>query len=141
MARTDVIHSQYFEAEILSADPVKLVALLYRGALDAVSAARRHLRAGDIRERARRINQAYGILLELVTALDHSAGGEISRNLAELYLYMQRRLLDANSQQTEPPLVEVEKLLGTLIEGWKTIPITETASSSDAPYEPISCSY
>jgi len=140
-ARADVVQSQYLEAEILSADPVKLVALLYRGALDAVSAARRHLKEGDIRERARRINQAYEILLELVNTLDHSAGGEMSRNLAELYVYMQAQLLAANSQQAEAPLAEVEKLLGTLIEGWKTVPVPETAANPDTPYEAISCSY
>ena len=45
------VYDRYLEAEVLSADPVKLVWLLYRGALDSVRAARpvrgaaRHSRA------------------------------------------------------------------------------------------------
>ena len=38
MAKTE--YDRYLEAEVLSADPVKLVWLLYRGAMDAVRAAR-----------------------------------------------------------------------------------------------------
>jgi flagellar secretion chaperone FliS len=136
------IHGQYLEAEVLGADPVKLAAMLYRGALEAVQAARRHLRSGDIRERSRRISQAYEILHELLRALNHEAGGEISRNLAELYLYMQNRVLEANARQTDPPLAEVESLLQTLMEAWKGVPAIAPAHDPEATvYAPISCSY
>ena len=133
------IQSQYLEAEILGADPVKLTALLYRGALDAVANSRRHLASGDIRERSRRITQAYEILLELSHTLDHKAGGEISRNLAELYFYMQNRLIDANAQQTDAPLAEVEKLLASLSEAWSAVPFAQThVSVSEEEYSPVS---
>ena len=139
------VYSQYLEAEVLSADPIKLVTLLYRGALDAVASARAHLKNGDIRQRTRRINQAYEIIFELIHSLDHSVGGEISRNLARLYAYMQSKLLEANSQQIEPPLIEVETLLTTLAEAWKAVPAGEHAAdrpaSSDAEYVPVSCTY
>ena len=42
----------YFESDVLSADPVELVRMLYRGAIDAVEKARQHLRQGDIAARA-----------------------------------------------------------------------------------------
>ena len=150
-AQSGNAHSQYLEAEVLSADPVKLVTLLYRGALEAVAAARVHLKEPDIRQRTRRINQAYEILFELSQSLDHSleknAGGEISQNLARLYAYMQTKLLEANSQQIESPLLEVENLLTTLAEAWKAVPaIAPTADSpaiavDAAEYVPMSCTY
>ncbi len=123
------VQNQYLEAEILSADPVKLVSLAYRGALDAVAAARRHLANREIRERSTRLMQTYGILFELSRALDYTAGGEISRNLGKLYFYMQNRLLEANSQQSDEPLAEVERLLTTLNDGWKTVPAMHTTTA------------
>ena len=112
------IHNQYMEAEVMNADPIKLVRLLYRGAIEAVAQARRQLATGAIRERSRSIIKAWEILLELTRSLDHGQGGDLSRNLASLYAYMQTRLMEANSQQADGPLKEVEGLLTTLLEGW-----------------------
>lgn len=108
----------YLESKILSADPVELIRLLYQAAIEAVGHARRHLAEGDVAARSRQISKAHAILTELALSLDHEAGGSISRNLAELYDYMQRRLLDAHVRQADEPLAEVAGLLTTLLEGW-----------------------
>ena len=47
-------YQNYFEDEILTADPLKLVILLYRGALDSVASARRHLASGEMFTRSPR---------------------------------------------------------------------------------------
>jgi flagellar protein FliS len=107
------------EAEILSADPVELVRILYRGALDAVREARTYLQRGEIRLRSQQITKASLILNELLTSLDQERGGEMSHRLALLYDYMQHLLLTANTQQVEAPLQEVEGLLSTLLEAWQ----------------------
>jgi flagellar secretion chaperone FliS len=134
-------HDRYLEAEVLNADPLKLVLMLYRAAIEAVAAARRHLQQGDIRERSGSITRAMEIVNELALSLNHVAGGDISRNLAELYAYVQTRLIEANTQQTEPPLAEVEALLSTLLEAWCS-PAPNTAVDSHKPeYAPVSCTY
>lgn len=111
----------YLETEILQADPLKLVQLLYRGALDSIGKARRFLQGGDIKGRSQQITKALEILTELATSLDRERGGELARTLVELYDYMQRRLQEANFQQVEAPMIEVENLLRTLLEGWEQI--------------------
>ncbi len=116
MAQT--VYDRYLEAEVLSADPLKLVWLLYRGAIDAVRAARSSLAQGDIRGRVRQINRAWAILQELAGCLNHADGGDISRRLAGLYVYMQTRLIEANAQQSAAPLQDVETLLLTLVDAW-----------------------
>src|SRR5262250_3322661 len=93
------IHDTYLEAEVLGADPVQLVVILYRAAIRAVGAARGHLKAGAIRERSRHVTKACEIVHELMRSLDHPQGGEISRSLAELYAYIQSRLIEANIKQ------------------------------------------
>lgn len=111
-------HDAYLESRIESADPIELVKLLYQGARASVREARSHLAAGDIAARARAITKAHSILTELSTSLDHERGGDLSQRLAQLYDYMQRRLLEANFRQIDAPLAEVLSLLSTLAEAW-----------------------
>lgn len=111
-------YQTYLETEVLTADPVRLVQMLYRGALDAIDDARAYLKAGDIAARSRKITKALEILQELNAALDYEAGGELSRSLAALYDYSQRRLLEANLQQKDEPLAEVQHLLAELLDAW-----------------------
>src|SRR5574340_681500 len=93
----------YLESGVLAADPMELVRILYRAALDLVAEARGHLASGDIAARSKAISRAIGAIGELNSSLDHAAGGELSRRLASLYEYMQSRLLEANCEQTQPP--------------------------------------
>jgi len=119
-------HETYLEGCIASADPLELVRMLYQGASGAVRDARRYLAEGEIALRSRSISKACEILIELTASLDHTAGGEISRRLEQLYDYMQRRLLEANIRQADEPLAEVLGLLATLGEAWDGIRVAAT---------------
>jgi flagellar protein FliS len=114
-------YAAYLEASVLTADPVELVRILYRGALDALRDARLHLAAGHIEERSKAITKALDIIRELALSLDHKSEPVLARNLTELYDYMQRRLLAANLEQAEEPLVEVSGLLDTVLEAWERV--------------------
>src|SRR5580704_3037258 len=133
----NLVYDNYLKDEVLNADPVKLVIILYRAAMEAVGAARKHLANASIRERSHQISKAFEMIGELRGALNHETGGEISGRLAGLYVYMQQRLLEANCQQVDPPLAEVEQLLSTLLEAWYTVR-TETPERSEQ-YVPLSC--
>jgi flagellar protein FliS len=112
---------QYFESEVLSADPVKLVTILYRGAREAVTAAGVALAAGDIPVRSKHILKAWEIVHELRGSLNHEQGGEISRNLEDLYNYVAQRLLDTNAEQSQKALDEAGTVLAILAEAWQTV--------------------
>ena len=133
------IYHQYLEAEVLSAHPLKLVAILYRGALEALRGARRNLAAGDIRARSRQVMKTWEILQELSRMLDHSAGDPLSGSLAELYAYMQRRLLEANARQIDAPLAEVQHLLSTLNAAWQGVGQEPAPVAGLQPRESLSC--
>jgi flagellar protein FliS len=132
-------YGKYLETEVFSADPVQLVCMLYRGAIEATAAARRHLKAGDIRMRSKEVMRAHAIVIELARALDPQY--EISRNLRELYDYMRKQLLEANAKQIDAPLAEVEGLLSTLYDGWKSAQPAAQATAAPEAYEPLSCTY
>jgi flagellar protein FliS len=129
---------RYLETEVFGADPIKLVCMLYRGAIEATVAARRHLKAGEIRERSNQIMRASAILRELSHSLDPQY--EISRPLRDLYAYMQTQLLTANGKQIDAPIAEVEQLLSTLLDGWKAVTPLAPPVVQEA-YQPMICTY
>ena len=86
------------------------------------------------------------IVTELSFSLNHETGGEVSRNLAELYGYIEKLLIQANFEQCEPPLAEAERLLSTLLEGWIHCAQSHAARTTHAepleasgPHEKSSC--
>ncbi|HEX5229046.1 MAG TPA: flagellar export chaperone FliS [Bryobacteraceae bacterium] len=124
-------YQNYFDNEVLVASPLRLIEMMYAGALDSIAAARRHLIRRDIPARTRAINKAFRLVTELSQCLDHEAGGELSTRLAALYRYVLRLLIQANAQQSEAPLTEAEALLATLAEAWKAC--SPTARETDLP--------
>jgi flagellar biosynthetic protein FliS len=84
--------------------------------------------------------KAWDILHELSTSLDRAQAPELSSRLAELYAHMQQRLIDANVQQADAPLAEVETLLITLSEAWQTVQ-TSAPRAREAEYQPVSCAF
>ncbi len=127
------VQESYIESRILTASPIELVAMMYDAAIAAVREARRKLAEGDIAARSRAITKACEILIELTLGLDHARGGEISARLAQLYDYIQQRLIEANLQQSDAPLAEALGLLSTLAEGWHTLRDREGQSKAAAP--------
>ena len=139
-------YQNYLEEEVLAASPLQLVRLLYRGALDSITAARRHLRLGEISNRSRAISKAMAIVTELSRSLDPAMTGELSNTLKELYGYVQSVLIDANVRQADPPLAEAETLLCTLMEAWEHCANQQDSRPSHVGVaalerEPVSCAY
>lgn len=102
-------------------DPHRLVQMLFDGALEKIAVARGHLERGQIAEKGRNIGWAISILEGLTTSLDMEAGGDIARNLFDLYDYMKRRLLEANLGNDIAALDEVAGLLREIRGAWATI--------------------
>jgi flagellar protein FliS len=111
-------YAAQLDVSILTAEPIELVRILYRTALDSVSAARAHLAAGEIKERSQAISKAVSIIHELALSLNPEVEPSLAGTLAELYDYMQRRLLAANFEQSDAPLAEVMGLLETMTDAW-----------------------
>jgi flagellar secretion chaperone FliS len=114
-------YAAYLEASITTAEPVELIRMLYRGALEAVRDAAASQAAGQIQERSRALSKASDILRELSLSLNHKVEPAISKNLLELYDYMQRRLMAAHLQQSDIAIEEVSRLLATMSDAWEKV--------------------
>lgn len=121
------------ESGVASADPHKLILMLYQGAILAIASAKNQIGRKQIAEKGTSITKAIKIIDEgLKASLDVKAGGEIASNLSELYDYMNQRLLIANLKNDVKILDEVSALLAELKEAWESIrpttakPVQET---------------
>ena len=109
----------HVETGVEGADARRLVALLFEGALGAISAARAAIARGDIEAKGAQIGRAVRIVDEgLRGGLDLARGGPLAANLNALYLYVAQRLTQANLRNDEAALTECASLLAPLSAAW-----------------------
>lgn len=117
------------ETSVGSADPHKLILLLFQGALLYVSTAKNHMLRKDTAAKGKSISQAITVIEEgLQASLDKNVGGELAQNLSDLYEYMIHRLLIANLKNDVSVLDEVSRLLSDLKGAWEAIRPALTAT-------------
>ena len=110
---------QYVANDLMDRTPVELVRLLYSKAIEKLRQAGRCTREQRINERGACLARVMEIIAELQGSLNLEAGGELALELAKLYDYVQRRLIEAaGDKQSVEQLEEVRVLLGNLREGW-----------------------
>lgn len=109
------------ETEVLSAQPERLISLLFRGARRAVAQARLHMREGRIAERGQAISRAIDIVDSgLKASLDKERGGDVAQHLIAAYELIIHKLLQANLNNDPASLDSAEKLLADLADAWQT---------------------
>ena len=104
------------------ADSVQLVQMLFDGLLAALADAEGHMQRNAIAEKGESINRASKILIGLQSTLDFERGGELARNLSDLYDYAMRRILKANLRNDIAAIQEVRGLLGEITGAWELLP-------------------
>lgn len=123
------------ESGVTAADPHKLIAMLYQGALLAIANAKNGMLRKDTAAKGAAISKAILIIEDgLKASLDKEVGGDLAQNLAALYSYMASRLLHANINNDIAALDEVTRLLTDLKEAWDGIrPVSQAAANAPAP--------
>ena len=106
------------ESAVNSASPVQLIILLYDGAIGSLATAKGHMQEMKFAEKGRLISKAIGIIEGLRAVLDFERGGDISKNLNDLYEYMKYRLSIANLKNDPEGPSEVMRLLNELRSAW-----------------------
>lgn len=107
----------YKEIEIETSSGLKLVVMLYAGAIRFLKVACEGIKNKKLDIANNHIIKAQDIVSELMTSLNFEAG-EIAHNLYSLYIYMNRRLLEANIEKNTEIIDEVIRLLDTLKSAW-----------------------
>ena len=92
----ELYKSTQTSTSIDDASPHRLITMMLDGALEKVALAIGAMERGEIALTGESISKAISIIDNLRVAVDHERGGTIASNLAELYDYLLRRLLEAN---------------------------------------------
>ncbi len=104
-----------------SADPHRLVQMLFEGALERIAQARGAIEYGETIAKCERIGKAIAIVGGLKASLDPRKGGDVAANLRSLYDYVERRLFEANLHNDVSALNEAAGLLKEIKDGWDAI--------------------
>jgi len=108
------------ESDVLSADPHRLIVLLFDAAEAALQQAQVHLAGNNIEAKSRALGRAMEIITDgLVSSLNVEEGGALAQNLRALYLYMVSRLMHAHRHNDPTAVTEVQKLLSDIAGAWR----------------------
>jgi flagellar secretion chaperone FliS len=111
-------YQKYKETSVQSASKEKLLLLLYEGAIRFMKQASIAIDKKDIAGRGMNIGRAFDIVNELNNTLNHEVGGEIAKNLEQLYMFVTDQLTKCNASGQKKPLEDAIKVMETLYSGW-----------------------
>jgi flagellar protein FliS len=111
--------NQYRQMAVKTASPGQILLMLYEGAIKNVKLASQAIDRKDMNAKGIHIGKTHDIINELTSTLNFEVGGDIARNLERLYNFMVEQLLKANIESSKEQLMTVQKLLETLLDGWK----------------------
>lgn len=117
------VRRAYFDSQVdnavTMARPIDLVVMVYERVLDHAEIARVAITEG--RDPQESIGKALDLIeTGLRVCLNHEAGGEISRNLENLYNWGSNQLLRARLKRDPQLLEEFQRVFSKLAEAWKT---------------------
>jgi len=110
------------QSGMTDATPHQMITMLLDGAVDRIASAKGAIDRNEIARKGELLGSAIAIIDGMRASLDYEGGGEIAANLGSLYDYMERRLVEANTESDKEILDEVSALLKEIKAGWESIP-------------------
>ena len=95
--------------------------MLYDGAIKNLRLAELSLNDKDLENVNKYLTKSQDIITEFMLTLNFEVGGDVAKNLYQLYEYMNHRLIRANIDKDIEPIKEVRKYLEELRDTWTQI--------------------
>ncbi len=111
----------YYQTNVQTSDQLTLIIMLYDGMVRFLRKAESRAEANDIEGTHNYLMRSKDIVNELLSTLRVENTGEIGKNLRELYLYMFRRIVEANLRKDPEVIRELIKVAETLRQGWNQL--------------------
>jgi flagellar protein FliS len=119
---------------VANADPHAMVLMLMDAAAERIATARGCIERGETARQARLLHSCVNILAELSGSLNMAEGGNLAKNLGDLYEYMIRTLMLANTQSDPLGVANVARLVDEIRTAWVAIgPQVHNAARVSAP--------
>jgi len=120
----------YLSTQVTTASQGDLLLMLYDTAIKHLRLAIEKMRASDFAAKGVLISKAISIISELQESLNKDRGGEISKNLLQLYFFCNTRLLQANLKMKPEMVEEVIVILSGLRQAFAEILPTQQGVAS-----------
>lgn len=120
----------YLVTQVSTASQGDLLLMLYDTAIKHLRQAIEKMRAGDVAGKGVLISKALSIISELQESLNKERGGDISKNLFQLYFFCNSRLLMANLKMQPDMVEEVIAILSGLRQAFAQILPTQDGVAS-----------
>jgi len=112
-------YAQYNNSRILTASPEELTLMLYEGAIKFCNIALMGIEQKDIEKAHVNIRKVQKILEHFRQTLDMSY--PVSEDFERVYVYLERRLIEANVKKDIEILEEVKEHLQSMRDTWKEV--------------------
>jgi flagellar protein FliS len=118
-------YQQYRATNVQTAGSVDLVVMLYQGAVRFIRLGLEAMEREDSKAAHDSLVRAQDIIVELLGSLNREAGGQIANQLASVYDYCFRRLVQANVKKDPAPAREVLGIVRDLGTAWQEIALQQ----------------
>ncbi len=112
-------YNEYKVNEISTVSQVKLIVMLFDGAVRFLGIAMENMTPRKYDVVNQNIIKAQDIVTELLLSLNMEEGKEVANNLMSIYIYLKKRLLEANMKKDKKILEECTKILKELKSSWE----------------------
>ncbi|MEM7306762.1 MAG: flagellar export chaperone FliS [Planctomycetota bacterium] len=115
----------YRQATFENAPPIKIVRLMYQGAMRFLDEALTMGAEADPTRFRDRLNRAEAVIVELRISLEPDYAPELCRELERLYLFAEDAIHQAIQSGDVEPLYGAKRVLSSLFEAWQEIELRE----------------
>ncbi|MEZ8844079.1 flagellar export chaperone FliS [Vibrio splendidus] len=110
------------DSQLTAASPHKIVQMLMAGAIERLIQAKAAMQAGNIPVKGERLGKALDIIISLRSCLSMDDGGDIAKNLDQLYEFMITQISAANHKNDPQPIDDVIDIIREIKSAWDQIP-------------------
>ncbi|MBU2934344.1 flagellar export chaperone FliS [Vibrio cyclitrophicus] len=110
------------DSQLTAASPHKIVQMLMAGAIERLIQGKAAMQAGNISVKGERLGKALDIIISLRSCLSMDDGGDIAKNLDQLYEFMITQISAANHKNDPQPIDDVIDIIREIKSAWDQIP-------------------
>ncbi|CAM3749267.1 Flagellar protein FliS [Vibrio aerogenes CECT 7868] len=110
------------DSQLSAASPHKIVQMLMAGAIERLIQGKAAMIQGNIPVKGERLGKALDIIISLRGCLSMEDGGDVAKNLDQLYEFMISQITTANHKNDPQPLDDVIDIIREIKSAWDQIP-------------------
>ena len=111
-------YQAYYKTNVQTSDQLTLIVMLYEGLLRFLKKALVKIEENDVEGAHNYLVRSQNIVSELLATLRVDKGGDVAKNLKDLYSYAFRRIVEANLKKDPHMVEEVIRVMEPLKQGW-----------------------